>query len=88
MLRNGSYKPTGRGKPANEYLLRAAGEGSFPATNALVDANNLVSLKHMVPISVWDLDLASSHHTLFRLGRDDERYVFNRAETLDWVVEG
>ena len=24
MLRNGQYKPTGRGKPANEYLLRLA----------------------------------------------------------------
>lgn len=56
--RNGRYKPTGRGKPANEYLLRAANDGTFPSINGLVDSNNLLSLEHMVPISVWDLDLA------------------------------
>ena len=27
LLRYGGYKPTGRGKPASEYLVRAAGEG-------------------------------------------------------------
>ncbi len=78
MLRNGTYKPTGRGKPASEYLLRSAHEGSFPAVNGLVDANNLVSLQHMVPISVWDLDLSSKDHFVFRLGTEDERYVFNQ----------
>ncbi len=78
MLRNGSYKPTGRGKPANEYLLRAAHQGSFPTINALVDANNLVSLKHMVPISVWDLDRSNKGHFLFRLGAEGEQYIFNQ----------
>ena len=27
LLRHGGYKPTGRGKPASEYLVRAVGEG-------------------------------------------------------------
>src|SRR5262249_26113317 len=27
LLRHGGFKPTGRSKPASEYLLRAAGEG-------------------------------------------------------------
>lgn len=58
LLRHGGYKPTGRGKPSAEYLLRAAGEGSFPAINALVDACNVVSLHSGLPISVVDLDLA------------------------------
>ena len=31
VLRNGRYRPTGRGKPASEYLLRAALEGELPA---------------------------------------------------------
>ena len=77
MLRNGVYKPTGRGKPASEYLARAANEGNFPRINGPVDANNLVSLKHCVPISVWDLDLARTGEFEFRLGNAGERYVFN-----------
>lgn len=77
MLRNGSYKPTGRGKPASEYLARAAGEGTFPRINALVDVNNLVSLWSGLPISLWDLDLAAADRYTFRLGREGESYVFN-----------
>ena len=29
LLRQGGYKPTGRGKPSSEYLLRAVGEGAL-----------------------------------------------------------
>lgn len=79
ILRNGSYKPTGRAKPASEYLLRTAVEGSFPRINALVDANNLVSLRHLVPISIWDVQLAASKRFEFRLAAPGERYVFNVA---------
>jgi DNA/RNA-binding domain of Phe-tRNA-synthetase-like protein len=80
MLRNGRYKPTGRGKPASEYLLRAATEdSSFPRINAPVDACNYVSLKYLVPISLWDQDLAGVSRYVFRLGRAGESYVFNTA---------
>ena len=77
MLRNGTYKPTGRGKPASEYLARAADEGTFPRINALVDVNNLVSLWSGLPISLWDLHLADADRYTFRLGREGEEYVFN-----------
>jgi DNA/RNA-binding domain of Phe-tRNA-synthetase-like protein len=77
ILRNGRYKPTGRGKPASEYLLRAALEGEFPRVNGPVDANNLVSLESLAPISLWDLDLAGTERFEIRLGREGERYVFN-----------
>jgi DNA/RNA-binding domain of Phe-tRNA-synthetase-like protein len=80
MLRNGRYKPTGRGKPASEYLLRAALEESerpFPRINALVDINNLVSLQFVLPASLWDIDLSESDHFHFGLGGSGERYVFN-----------
>ena len=30
LLRHGGHKPTGRGKPSSEYLVRAAGEGKVP----------------------------------------------------------
>lgn len=76
VLRNGRYKPTGRGKPASEYLLRAVHDG-FPRINGPVDATNLVSLKYLVPISIWDLDRAGGTEYELRLGHRDEEYVFN-----------
>ena len=77
MLRNGSYKPTGRAKPSSEYLLREATRGNFPSINPVVDINNLISLRHMVPISLWDTDRAGSGHVVFRLGKVGESFVFN-----------
>ena len=77
MLRLGSYKPTGRGKPANEYLLRAARQDCFPRVNSAVDALNLISLRYMVPISLWDLTASRVDTVEIRLGRADESYVFN-----------
>jgi hypothetical protein len=38
MLRPGGCKPTGRGKPASEYLVRAASEGQLAPINLAVDA--------------------------------------------------
>lgn len=80
LLRNGRYRPTGRGKPASEYLVRAAQqEEAFPRINAPVDVNNYVSLKYLLPASLWDLDLAGTDTFVFRLGRPGEQYVFNAA---------
>ena len=56
LLRHGGYKPSGRGKPASEYLVAAHAEGRFPQINPLVDACNHVSLWSGLPISVVDLD--------------------------------
>lgn len=77
MLRNGSYKPTGRSKPSSEYLLREATKDNFPQINPIVDINNLISLRYMVPISLWDPDRSSSSHVLFRLGEEGESFEFN-----------
>jgi DNA/RNA-binding domain of Phe-tRNA-synthetase-like protein len=79
MLRNGRYRPTGRGKPASEYLVRAAREApqAWPRINAPVDVCNYISLKYLLPISLWDLDLAGTPGYRFRLGRPGEAYVFN-----------
>jgi DNA/RNA-binding domain of Phe-tRNA-synthetase-like protein len=77
LLRHGGYKPTGRGKPASEYLLGAAAEsGSLASINLAVDACNAVSLHSGLPISVVDLDLARPP---FRVGiaAAGEKYVFN-----------
>jgi len=77
LLRHGAYKPTGRGKPASEYLLAAALEGRFPRINVLADLNNLVSLESLLPISVVDLDRAGAEAFTVRWGRAGESYVFN-----------
>jgi DNA/RNA-binding domain of Phe-tRNA-synthetase-like protein len=79
VLRHGKYKPTGRGKPASEYLLGAAREGRFPRISNLVDLNNLVSLETLLPISVVDLARAGTTTFALRRGREGEKYVFNPA---------
>ena len=56
LLRHGGYKPSGRSKPASEYLAAAAVDGRFPAINAAVDVCNIVSLHSGLPISVVDVD--------------------------------
>lgn len=76
MLRSPTFKPTGRNKPASEYLAQAAREGRFPRINNLVDINNYLSLKSGLPISMLDLSVVGGHAEL-RLGRAGERYVFN-----------
>ena len=76
LLRHGGYKPTGRGKPASEYLVRAAGEGGLSSINLVVDACNAASLHSGLPISVVDLDLAEEP---LRVGIAEagSKYVFN-----------
>jgi DNA/RNA-binding domain of Phe-tRNA-synthetase-like protein len=76
LLRHGGYKPTGRGKPASEYLLRAAGDGTLAGINPAVDACNVVSLHAGLPISVVDVDRARPPFRVAVAGPDD-RYVFN-----------
>lgn len=80
MLRSGRFKPTGRGKPASEYLLGAARKGAFPRINSIVDVCNYISLKYLLPISVWDVDRGGGADFMIRLGKSGESYVFNRAD--------
>jgi DNA/RNA-binding domain of Phe-tRNA-synthetase-like protein len=76
LLRHGGFRPSGRSKPASEYLHAAHSESRFPRINAAVDACNVVSLWSGLPISLVDVD---------RLGGDlsigvlppGTTYVFN-----------
>lgn len=80
LLRGGGFKPSGRSKPASEYLAQAAREGRFPAINNLVDVNNLVSLASGLPVSLLDLDAFGDGATVtLRYGRAGESYAFNAA---------
>lgn len=76
VLRHGGYKPTGRGKPASEYLLRAVAEGALASINAAVDACNAASLHSGLPISVVDLDRVREPVRV-GLAAEGSRYVFN-----------
>jgi DNA/RNA-binding domain of Phe-tRNA-synthetase-like protein len=81
MLRHGKYKPSGRSKPASEFLLRAALSESFPLVNEPVDVNNAISLESGFPGSIFDADL-SGRHLLIRRGLPDENYVFNPSRQM------
>jgi DNA/RNA-binding domain of Phe-tRNA-synthetase-like protein len=86
MLRKGGFKPTGRNKPASEYLAQAAREGRFPFINNLVDINNYLSLLSGLPISLLDLE-ETGEKIILRNGRKEESFVFNSAgQVID--VEG
>src|SRR5262249_51537576 len=83
LLRHSGFKPTGRSKPASEYLIRAAAEGKLTTINSAVDVCNVVSLHCGLPISVVDLDRAKEP---FRVGvaPAGASYVFNASgQTID-----
>jgi len=87
LLRSGGFKPSGRNKPAQEYLLRTATEGGqLPAISNAVDLINLVSLQSGLPISLVSLDRVAGP-LVVRVGIAGEKFVFNRTgQELD--VEG
>lgn len=76
LLRHGGYKPTGRGKPSSEYLIRAVSDNALGSINLAVDACNAVSLHSGLPISVIDMGKARPP---LRIGiaAPGEKYVFN-----------
>jgi DNA/RNA-binding domain of Phe-tRNA-synthetase-like protein len=79
LLRSGGFKPAGRSKPAQEYLLRTVTEqGELPSLVNAVDLINAASLETGLPISLVSLDRLGERLVL-RYGRAGERYVFNRA---------
>jgi DNA/RNA-binding domain of Phe-tRNA-synthetase-like protein len=79
VLRTGGFKPAGRNKPAQEYLLRAVKQdGSLPAISNAVELINMISLQAGLPISLVSLDRVGRALSL-RFGRPDEAFVFNQA---------
>lgn len=76
LLRHGGFKPTGRNKPAPEYLLKAADGDGLPVINGAVDILNVVSLHSGLPISVVDLDLLTAPLSI-KLAGDAASYEFN-----------
>jgi DNA/RNA-binding domain of Phe-tRNA-synthetase-like protein len=83
LLRHGGFRPTGRSKPASEYLLKAVREGLLSPINLAVDACNIVSLHSGLPISVVDLERTQPP---LRVGvaPAGSSYIFNSSgQTID-----
>ncbi|MFK7768491.1 MAG: phenylalanine--tRNA ligase beta subunit-related protein [Mariniblastus sp.] len=76
LLRHGGYKPTGRGKPASEYLRQAVEKQSLASINLPVDVCNVVSLHSGLPISVVDLDRLKMPLRI-EIAPMDSEYIFN-----------
>jgi DNA/RNA-binding domain of Phe-tRNA-synthetase-like protein len=83
LLRHGGFKPTGRSKPASEYLVKAVAEGRLGSINVAVDACNIISLHSGLPISVVDLDRALPPFRV-SVAEPGSSYVFNASgQTID-----
>lgn len=77
--------PTRR-RPSSEALLRRALRGQpLPQINTLVDVNNLISLRHLLPIGLYDRDQIRGG-VVARLGRPGEPYEAIGRE--EFSVEG
>ncbi len=94
LLRHGGFKPSGRSKPASEYLVRAVSpspptplpegaRGGLGSINAAVDVCNIVSLHSGLPISVVDLAKARPPFRV-AVAPAGSSYVFNASgQTID-----
>lgn len=77
LLRVGGYKPSGRGKPASEFLARVVrDEPQLHSINNLVDINNAVSLHSGLPMSILDADLLVDPIRV-QIAAEGTSYVFN-----------
>ncbi len=76
LLRWGGFKPTGRNKPAAEYLTKAADENRLSSINPAVDFCNIVSLHCGLPISVVDIDRTKGELSV-KVAPPETSYVFN-----------
>lgn len=83
LLRHGGFKPTGRSKPASEYLIKAASESKLSSINRAVDACNAVSFHSGLPMSVVDLERAIPPFRVDIAGPGSS-YIFNASgQTID-----
>src|SRR5512135_1942198 len=69
LLRRGRYKPTGRGKPASEYLLRTAQEGAFPSIHPAVFVDDTATTEIYTLSLLDDLPIWRAQQCLSAAGR-------------------
>lgn len=76
LLRHGGFKPSGRSKPASEYLLKVAQGDGLRSINLVVDLGNIVSLHSGLPVSVVDVAKVVEPLTI-DVAPVGARFVFN-----------
>lgn len=82
LLRNFGFQPSGRSRPASEFLVKdLINRGMFNNINNIVDINNHTSLMTHLPISILNLDVTGYDLSL-RLGMEEETYIFNKTGQL------
>ena len=86
LLRVGGFRPSGRNKPASEYLIKAVEKGYFSPTsgiNAVVDACNVVSFHSGLPMSVVDVAKLDGELSI-GIAPEGSSYPFNPSgQTID-----
>jgi DNA/RNA-binding domain of Phe-tRNA-synthetase-like protein len=66
--------PTAYRSAAEALLRRLTKQGSIPSINALVDLGNLVSIRHALPVAVFDQSAVSGPTTV-RFATGEERFT-------------
>jgi DNA/RNA-binding domain of Phe-tRNA-synthetase-like protein len=66
--------PTAYRSAAEAMLRRLTKQGSVPSINTLVDIGNLVSIRHALPVAVFDQRVVTGATTV-RLATGDERFT-------------
>jgi DNA/RNA-binding domain of Phe-tRNA-synthetase-like protein len=66
--------PTGYRSAAEALLRRLTKQGSVPSINTLVDIGNLVSIRHALPVAVFD-QRAATGGTTVRFATGEERFT-------------
>src|SRR5262249_9245692 len=83
LLRRGGFKPTGRSKPASEYLIKAVADGLLTSINLTADPCDVGSLHRGLPIGVVDLALVREPFRV-DVAPKGASYVFNASgQTID-----
>ncbi|MCD6118486.1 hypothetical protein J7K50_01465 [bacterium] len=77
MMKLGGFSPSGRNRPASEFILREIAKNrSFKYINNVVDINNYMSAKVRLPMSIFDAGRINGA-LVIRIGNPGEGYVFN-----------
>jgi len=80
-------KPTQYRSAVEALLRRLSKTGDVPSINPLVDIGNLVSIRHALPVAVFDLDMVSPPITV-RFATGEEVFRGIGTETADHPTPG
>ena len=86
LLRHGGFKPSGRSKPASEYLIGAVEKGRMSSINPAVDCCNVASLYSGLPISV--VDIGRGHGPWQLVSRKSVRNTFSIPQDKSSILAG